>query len=214
MTFATRSAAQKRVLNTGSGHYRPEKLHQAFHGGRWSEVRLDIDSSVKPDVVGSVRDMRAFASDGSYDAIWSSHNVEHLHSHEVSPTFREFTRVLNPEGFALITCPDLEAVARLVADNREDEIMYVSPAGPITPLDMLFGHSASVAAGNHFMAHNTGFTADRLGRVALAAGFREVRIMKGSFCDIWALALMPKARLDQITPLFEGTEQFSLVGWE
>ncbi|SFU46481.1 Predicted SAM-depedendent methyltransferase [Methylobacterium sp. 174MFSha1.1] len=211
MTFAARSAPQKRVLNTGSGPYHADKLHPAFRGGDWKEVRLDIDPRVEPDVVGSVNDMRAFAADNSYDAIWSSHNVEHLHAHEVQPTFREFARVLKPSGFALITCPDLEIVARLIADGKMDQVVYVSPAGPITPLDMLFGHSASIASGNVYMAHNTGFTGDRLGRVGLDAGFREVRIARGTFGDIWALALMPTARLEDVAPLFRGTPQVGLV---
>ncbi|MFE1601547.1 class I SAM-dependent methyltransferase [Methylobacterium sp. ID0610] len=212
-TFPPRRVPHKRVLNTGSGPYDRGKLHPAFHGGNWNEIRLDIDARVAPDLVGSVTDMRAFAPDASFDAIWSSHNVEHLHAHEVLPTFREFVRVLRPDGFALITCPDLQAVAQLVAEGKMDQTVYVSPAGPITPLDMMFGHIASIAAGNHFMAHNTGFTAERLGRTGLDAGFHEVRIGKGRFYDIWALALMPAADLGQIAPLFRETDQFDLMRW-
>src|SRR5665213_540831 len=40
---------------------------------------------------------------------------------------------------------------------------YTSPAGPITPLDMLFGHSDSIASGHLYMAHKTGFTCASLG---------------------------------------------------
>lgn len=213
MTGGQKQVIPKRVLNTGSGPYHPSKLHAAFHTGGWTEIRLDIDPNVAPDVVGTVSDMRAFAPDASYDAIWSSHNVEHLHTHEVSSTFREFVRVLKPDGFALITCPDLHAVTQFIVEGKMDHVVYTSPAGPITPLDMLFGHSASIAAGNHFMAHNTGFTADRLGRVGLDAGFREVRLGKGSFCDLWALCLMPKADIATLSAMFSGTEQRGLVGW-
>jgi SAM-dependent methyltransferase len=213
ITYPSRRALQKRVLNTGSGPSDREKLHPAFRTSGWSEVRLDIDTRVAPDLVGSVTDMRAFAPDASFDAIWSSHNVEHLHTHEVLTTFHEFTRVLKPDGFALITCPDLQAVARLVAEGKMEQTVYVSPAGPITPLDMMFGHSASIAAGNVFMAHNTGFTAERLGRVGLDAGFAEVRIGKGRFYDIWALALMPQADLEFIAQLFRETDQYDLLRW-
>lgn len=207
----TRDAPDKRVLNTGSGPFNPSKLHPAFRSAPWREVRLDIDARVSPDLVGSVTDMRSFAADASFDAIWSSHNVEHLHAHDVAPAFREFCRVLRPQGFALITCPDLQVIAGLIAEGRGEAVVYASPSGPITPLDMLFGHAASIRAGNHFMAHNTGFTIDRIGRALLDAGFSEVRTAKGAFYDIWVLALMPEATVGQLRPVFAGTEQQGLT---
>ena len=211
MSFSSRPVPRKRVLNTGSGPYQPGKLHRAFAPAEWTEVRLDIDPQVRPDHVGTVTDMRSFAPDASFDAIWSSHNVEHLHTHEVSVAFREFRRVLRPDGFALITCPDLDAIVRLIADGQMHDVIYTSPAGPITPFDMLYGHSASIASGNHFMAHNTGYTVERLGRVALEAGFEEVRVGKGRFLDLWALALMRDARASDLMPLFRETDQRDLL---
>lgn len=203
--------SHRSVLNTGSGPFHPAKLHAAFRSAPWAEIRLDIDARVSPDIIGSITDMRGFAQDGSYDAIWSSHNVEHLHAHEVLPAFREFTRVLKPDGFALITCPDLQSVAALIVEDKAGATAYISPAGPITALDMMFGHGASIAQGNAYMAHNTGFTCDRLSRIALEAGFAEARVGKGQYHDLWALLLMPGARIDAIRRLFEGTEQRMLV---
>ncbi|MBY0411643.1 MAG: hypothetical protein K2Q97_16340 [Burkholderiaceae bacterium] len=40
----------------------------------------------------------------------------------------------------------------------------------ITPLDILYGHSAAVAAGFHFMAHKTGFIEKSLTQALQAAG--------------------------------------------
>src|SRR5271166_1908469 len=74
--------ATKTVLNVGSGSYTPERLHPAFRNAEWKEVRYDIDTLVKPDIVGSITDMAAVANE-SCDAIWCSHNLEHLHTHEV-----------------------------------------------------------------------------------------------------------------------------------
>lgn len=211
MSFSSRPAPLKRVLNAGSGPYRPEKLHPAFSPATWTEVRLDIDPHVRPDHVGTVSNMRPFAPDASFDAIWSSHNVEHLHTYEVPGAFAEFRRVLKSDGFALITCPDLEAITRLIADGQMHRVIYTSPAGPITPLDMLYGHSASIASGNIYMAHNTGFTTEQLGRAALEAGFEEVRVGKGRFLDIWALALMRDVRAEDLVPMFRGTDQQALL---
>jgi predicted SAM-dependent methyltransferase len=176
------------VLNVGCGNHSPESLHPAFQAPGWKEVRLDINPNVRPDVVGSVVDMSS-VSDDNFDAIWCSHNLEHLHSHEIKRAVAEFLRVLKPEGFALITCPDLEAIAELVVGGRTEDVAYTSPAGPITALDMLYGHSDSIAKGNSFMAHKTGFTADRLGRMLADGGFAEALVIKGRCFDLWALAL-------------------------
>lgn len=112
--------------------------------------------------------------------------------HEVFASLREFNRILKSDGFLLISCPDLEAVADLVVRHGLDHIAYQSPAGPITPLDMLFGHTASITRGNTFMAHNTGFTCASLGRILVEADFPTVLVRRGKAYDLWALALMPQ----------------------
>ncbi|WP_156381649.1 methyltransferase domain-containing protein [Aurantimonas sp. Leaf443] len=206
----TEPRAPRTVLNIGSGPARPEKLHAAFRGPDWREVRLDIDPEVLPDILGTMTDMGASVATGSVDAIWSSHNIEHLPAHEVPTAFAEFARVLTPGGFALLTCPDIEAVAALVVEKGLDCVAYVSPAGPVTPLDMLFGHGASIAAGHGFMAHRTGFTVQRLARIVLEAGFGEVRLARGRF-DLWALCLMPGCALESVAPFFADTAQRDLV---
>jgi hypothetical protein len=81
----------------------------------------------------------------------------------------EFRRVLADDGFAVITCPDLQSVCELVAQDRLTEPAYTAPAGPIAPLDILYGHRAAMARGNLYMAHRCGFTS----RV-LAATLRQL----------------------------------------
>lgn len=184
--------AVKKVLNAGCGAYTPERLHAAFRNPGWKEVRLDIDRAVQPDIVGSIADLSSIAT-ASFDAIWCSHNLEHLHTHEVPKALAEFRRVLKPDGFALVTTPDLELIAGLVIAGRLEEPAYQSAAGPISALDMLFGLSTSIERGNLFMAHNSGFTTDRIGRLLVASGFAEVLAKRGTWYDLWALALMPEA---------------------
>ena len=134
MSFPSRPAPLKRVLNAGSGPFRPEKLHPASAPTTWTEVRLDIDPHVRPDQIGIISNMRPFTPDASFDAIRSSHDVKHLHAYEVPRAFAEFRRVLKLIGFALITCPDLQAIAQLIADGQMHRVIYTSSAGPITPL--------------------------------------------------------------------------------
>src|SRR5579863_8916218 len=122
----------KVVLNVGCGYPGHNGLHPTFQGADWHELRLDINPAVQPDILCSMTDMHPVAS-GSIDAIWSSHNLEHLNRHEVPVALSEFLRVLRPGGQMLLTLPDLQRIAELVAgDGLEDEA-YSSPAGPITP---------------------------------------------------------------------------------
>ena len=177
------------ILHVGPGHrHNGAKLPAAFQGSDWKEVRLDIDPANAPDIVGSMLDMAAVA-DASVDAIYSSHNIEHVYAHEVPLVLKEFLRVLKPDGFLLVTCPDLQTVCQLVAQDKLGEAAYTAPAGAITPLDILYGHGAALAAGHHYMAHKCGFTLKTLTQALQAAGFQTVggkRRLRG--LDLWVLA--------------------------
>jgi len=186
-----RAGTVRTVLHVGCGPANPAKLHPVFRGPRWKEVRLDLNPAVKPDVVASITDMAPVA-DASVDAVWSSHNIEHLYAHEVPLALAEFRRVVKPGGFVVITTPDLQAVARLIAEDRLDEPAYTAPAGPITPLDILFGFGRSLAQGNHYMAHRTGFTATTLRRALEEAGFQNIMVKPDSSYSLWARATVPE----------------------
>ncbi len=174
-------------VNLGCGLTPAHRLPPIFRDPRWQEIRIDIDPDVKPDILASSENLQNIA-DGSVDAVYSSHSLEHLELHQVPRALTEMHRVLKPDGFALITLPDLQAVGELVANGKLTEVAYQSPVGPITALDMLFGHSASIAAGNQYMAHRCGFDAKFLAESLLNAGFKEVRLQKGACFDLWAYA--------------------------
>ena len=173
-------------LHVGCGPLRKEQATSAFAGPAWRELRLDIDASFDPDIVGTMTDMAAVTT-GSVDALYSSHNLEHLYAHEIPKALAEFLRVLKVDGFAVITCPDLRAVSALIAADKLTEAAYVSSAGPIAPIDILYGHRASLAANKLFMAHRCGFTQRVLDATLRVAGFKAVISVATQFC-LWALA--------------------------
>jgi SAM-dependent methyltransferase len=176
----------RKVLHVGCGQYHPQALHEVFRTPQWLEIRLDIDPAVKPDIVASLTDMHEVET-ASVDAVWSSHNVEHLFAHEVPLAFREFWRVLKPGGFVLLRLPDLQAAAEQVAKGNVEEPVYISPAGPICPIDMIYGYRPFHAQGNLFMLHRTGFTAQTLEKRLTEAGFSRVMVQRSDW-DLWARA--------------------------
>ncbi|MBP9183284.1 MAG: class I SAM-dependent methyltransferase [Fuscovulum sp.] len=183
--------ARPRVLHVGCGTAHPDKLPEAFFPrGAWKEVRLDIDPDVAPDIVASITDM-AVVPDASVDAVWSAHNLEHLWSHEVPLALAEFLRVLRPGGFALVTMPDLQQIAALVAEGNLEGIAYQSALGPISALDMLYGFRPALAEGNAFMGHRTGFTAGTLAGHLQRAGFCDVRVQRDGGYALWATGQRP-----------------------
>lgn len=188
----------KTFLHVGCGPKKKDRTTRAFAQDDWQEIRFDIDPAARPDIVGSMLDMAAVAS-ASVDAVFSSHNIEHLYPHEVPLALKEFLRVLKPDGFLIITCPDLQSVARLIADDKLTEAAYTAPAGPIAPLDILYGHRPQLAAGNLYMAHHCGFTLKVLLATLKAAGFAAVAGQKReSSFELWAVAaksLLPEAEL-------------------
>lgn len=177
---------KKQLLNVGCGPF--GRAHGFIGFEEWQEVRLDIDASVLPDVIGTMTDMSAVPS-GSIDAIVSSHNIEHLYPHEVPLALAEFVRVLKPEGLVLITCPDLQSVCAQVAKGALASPLYESPAGPISALDILYGHRGAMAAGNLYMAHRCGFTLQVLADTLQACGFaKSVGRARPDHYDLYLLA--------------------------
>jgi ubiquinone/menaquinone biosynthesis C-methylase UbiE len=175
-------------LHVGCGSKRKPQTTAGFDRDDWRELRLDIDAGVQPDLVGTMTDMSAVPT-ASVDAVYSSHNIEHLYPHEVPVALAEFRRVLRPGGFVVVTCPDLQAVCAAVAEDRLAEPLYGSASGPITPLDILYGHRPALAAGNLYMAHRCGFTRKVLGGTLRAAGFAAIALRRRPAAfDLWALA--------------------------
>jgi predicted SAM-dependent methyltransferase len=179
----------KSFLHIGCGPKSKAQTTRGFTTPDWTEIRLDIDPAVSPDIIGTMTDMSAVLA-GSVDAIFSSHNIEHLYPHEVPLALAEFKRVLSDDGFVVITCPDLKSVCALVAEDKLTEPAYTAPAGPIAPLHILYGHRPPMARGNLYMAHRCGFTQRVLDGTLRAAGFVTIATMaRGApYFDLWAAA--------------------------
>ncbi len=177
----------KTFLHVGCGRTNKWQL-KGFASYDWTEIRFDIDPDVHPDIEGTLTDMNRVPV-ASVDAVYSSHSIEHVFPHEVATVFREFYRVLKDDGFVVLTCPDLVSVGAAVAQGRLIEPLYESAIGPISALDVLYGHRDSLLAGKVHMAHKTGFTYETLKKELFAAGFRSnVGFARPDVFDLWIVS--------------------------
>ena len=160
----------KTLLNVGCGLSDISEL-KGFNNPNWKEIRFDIDKAVNPDILGTLTDM-SLVDTASVDAIFSSYTLDHIYAHEVPIALKEFYRVLNKDGFAVIKCPDIQTLCELIAQDKYLEVLYESPLGPVYPIDILYGHRGQIEAGNEYMAKKVGFTYSALDASFSAAGFK------------------------------------------
>lgn len=170
----------KKLLHVGcGGDPAPVELFRNF-----SQVRLDINPEMKPDVVA---DMRAIPFPaGSFDGLYCAHALEHLPEKDADACVVEWRRVVRDGGFAMTILPDLQAACAHIAKGLEKEPFYQAHSGdPIYAQDVIFGHRASCET-NPFMYHRTGFTPTRLYDCFVAAGFASVDVGTDGF-NLWAV---------------------------
>jgi SAM-dependent methyltransferase len=167
----TSSRRGRVFLNAGCGSAVNSRLPKIFRN--WKQIRVDVDPVVEPDLLTNIADLSAIA-DGSVDAIWCSHCVEHLFAHEVPIAFAEFRRVLREDGFACVIVPDLQEISHWIANDRLHETIYESAAGPVSAHDMVWGFGPAIAHGKTGMAHHCGFTPTLFLQYLKEAGFAEI----------------------------------------
>lgn len=158
------------VLNVG-GNSKTIPLPDHYWG--WDHLLLDIDPRDDVDMVCDARELQT-REPALFDAVYCSHNLEHYYPHDVPRVLRGFVHVLKPNGFAEIRVPDVGSVMRAVVEKNMDidDVLYVSPAGPILVRDVFYGwHVEIERSGKDFFAHKTGFTQKSLIAALKAAGF-------------------------------------------
>jgi ubiquinone/menaquinone biosynthesis C-methylase UbiE len=184
----------KKVLNVG-GNSKQIPLPEPYAG--YEHILLDIDPTGSPDIVADARELAALEP-GQFDAVYCSHNLEHYYRHDVGKVLAGFMHVLKDDGFAHIVVPDIQEVMRLTVAHGLDieDVLYNSPAGPISVLDVLYGHGAEIEkSGQDFYAHKTGFTRKSLVRALMRAGFRKHFVRTGNL-EITVFAFKGEPRED------------------
>jgi len=164
---------RRQVLNVGGSS--KQVLLPNLYGG-WDHILLDIDPRHGPDLLCDARELETLAP-LQFDAVYCAHNLEHYFRHDVPTVLRGFSHVLKEDGFVHIRVPDMgELMRTVVRKNLDiDDRLYESPAGPITVLDVIYGHGEDIErSGSDFFAHKTGFTRKSLTDMLTRCGFGHV----------------------------------------
>jgi hypothetical protein len=184
------------VLNVGGSD---KAIPIPGHYASWEQVLLDIQPAPSVDLVHDARRLSELAPE-KFDAVYCSHNLEHYYRHEVPLVLAGFHHVLKGDGFAEIRVPDLPAVIRHAIDHDMDldDVLYESPAGPISVHDVIYGFGREIeASGEDFFAHKRGFSHRSL-RIALEqAGFATVWLAEPADFEIGALAFKQPPSAEQ-----------------
>ena len=202
----------KTLLHVGCGCSNIRNLPLYFQDGTWDEIRYDINEAVAPDIVGTLQDM-SIIEDSSVDSIFSSHNIEHVWGFEVSGVLAEFQRVLKPSGFLVVLCPDIQSVAQAITQIPPTEPLYISPAGPISALDILYGLQSDIQAGNEYMAHKTAFTAETLAAALQSSNFSGCLVARDNIFGLHGIAtksLIPEPEVSKLMDSIFPSKEFLL----
>jgi SAM-dependent methyltransferase len=190
------------VLNVGGGN---KTIQIPEHYQNWRHLLLDIDPGGDADIVMDARKLKTLPM-GQFDAVYCSHNLEHYFRHDVASVLSGFFHVLKPDGFAEIHVPNMRNVLkRFVETGMEiDDILYESPSGPISVLDVIYGWGKQIeSTGVDFYAHKTGFTETSLMAALNAAGFVHVWIAEST--DAFSVGALAFKK-------YPNPSQFALLG--
>jgi SAM-dependent methyltransferase len=187
----TAKPTRNAFVNAGCGPKSNSRLPAYFR--TWRQIRVDVEPANAPDLVTSIADLSAIP-DGSVDAVWCAHCIEHLYAHEVPVALAEFRRILRKTGFACIVIPDLQAIADWIAADRIHETIYQSASGPVSAHDMIWGFGRALAEGNTSMAHRCGFTPTPFIQILTDAGFPEILLRRKKSLELVAFALCRRSR--------------------
>lgn len=178
--FTPAAQGIKTVLHIGINSATPQALNASFTSPDWHCVRIDSESIVQPNILTPCYDL-SMIPNASVEAIWAPHILHKVHVHQAKAALSEMNRVLKDEGKLYVIVPDAQIACAYIANNRMDETLFTSAAGPVTPHDLLFGFAKGIERGNTQLQHKAAFTSESLGLLARESGLSTITITRARF---------------------------------
>ncbi len=188
---------KNKFLHVGCGLKRKDTTTPVFNTDEWEEFTIDIDPSCKTDFIGSMTNL-SMIEDETFDAIYSSHNIEHLYIHEALVAVKEFNRVLKKTGYVMIICPDLITTCEEIIKKGPYAPLYytkdfktgeLKKDSYVSGIDILYGWRPALQNGNYFMAHKSGYDEKALISLFTKNNFKNVwSTTRKKFFDIQLIA--------------------------
>ena len=92
-------------LNLGGGSH--------WKKSGWDNLDLAFGYDINKELLENYEDQ-------SISIIYTSHTIEHLHWNIVDRIFKEFKRVIKPDGILRIVVPDCDILSNILNNNRRD----------------------------------------------------------------------------------------------
>jgi predicted SAM-dependent methyltransferase len=135
------------------------------------EITLDIDNKHNPDIIADVNNL-SHIPDNYVNCVYTSHMIEHIDYFKVSPVLKELLRICKLGGIVRIVTPNLQVIGEHISKGDLLTPIYDSNGGPISPIDIIYGHRHSVHRNRvDFMIHRTGFTKQVFEHIATENNF-------------------------------------------
>jgi SAM-dependent methyltransferase len=184
---------KKLVLNVGCGKTRLDSQSKYFLD--WKELRVDAFENDTADIITSIVDLNLVPNE-SVDAIWASHVVEHNYWHDLPMVFNSMLRVLKPNGFAVIRVPDLGYIAHKIEEGLL-EVEYETSSGPVSIIDMIYGHRGFIQSWGDGMGHKTGFTKKSMDQLLAMLDIKS--FVKADGGEVIAIIFKDEAPIDALS---------------
>ena len=170
-----------RMLNVGGGG-KGSPIPPIY--ADWDVVWLDLNPTVKPDLLMDARDLGSLEPE-QFDAVFSSHFLEHVYPHDLRAAIHGMYHVLKADGFVDITVPNTGRLFQIVAERGLDldSHVYDSPGGPIAVRDFLWGYAPFQAYSHRpeLQLHKNGFSRRTLGNLLIHSDFLSVFMVQDDF---------------------------------
>ncbi len=159
---------------------REDQAVKQFQDKQWTVKTYDAEPKIEADYTGHIFKMNA-VEDNSIDALWCQQIMQRYYMPHVLNALKEFKRVMRDDALLYINVPDAQMAAAHIAHENYYKTLYTTPAGDITPVDIVYGFQKAIFGGQRHLSHHSMFSLKQLGTLLRDAGFSDVKVHRRGY---------------------------------